>query len=33
VNDDIQKLIVDRTPVDATKLADADVPILEATRA
>ncbi len=32
VNEDIQKLIVDRTPVDATKLADPEVPILEATQ-
>ena len=32
VNEDIQKLIVDGTPVDATKLADPEVPILEATQ-
>jgi 3-phenylpropionate/trans-cinnamate dioxygenase ferredoxin reductase subunit len=31
VNEDIQKLVIDRTPVDSTKLADLSVPILQAT--
>ena len=30
VNDDIQKLVVERTPVDPAKLADLGVPILQA---
>jgi 3-phenylpropionate/trans-cinnamate dioxygenase ferredoxin reductase subunit len=33
VNEDIQQLVTDRTPVDATKLADPHVPISEATSA